>query len=282
MTAVLALVIAAVGTQLALGTMEPRWKPLSIALGATVVVLIVPRPAGQVDRAIAGAARCTRNIARPTPPPASRSTAWLEQTTAALRRQAGRGHRPPQDGSQRRQGQVRSHPRQGQGQARRRPARRPAGCGRQGGRGRGEARPGQHRKPPPQLERHLADIAQKRARSARRAGAIRIVRSRHAAQVRGRRCRPEAAVHDGIASIQAPIQDRSGQSTDAFRPWDDPFWKNFKPTKTFAEMVRFGDMKVDLQQHRRQRAAARRFEAATAAAVQRAGVAGVSRGRRRC
>jgi DNA segregation ATPase FtsK/SpoIIIE, S-DNA-T family len=49
---------------------------------------------------------------------------------------------------------------------------------------------------------------------------------------------------DGLAKIAEPIGDE-GQASHA---WDDPYWDSWKPSRTFAQAVRFGEMRIDPKQ----------------------------------
>ncbi len=53
----------------------------------------------------------------------------------------------------------------------------------------------------------------------------------------------ERRLNEGLAQVQAPIEEKDELS---FHSWDDPVWKNWMPPKTFAAMVRFGELRVDL------------------------------------
>jgi S-DNA-T family DNA segregation ATPase FtsK/SpoIIIE len=62
---------------------------------------------------------------------------------------------------------------------------------------------------------------------------------------RQRRAELEQHWADGLARIQTPI-DKDGQTAPSNLRWDDPAWKTWKPNKTFATRVRFGELHVDL------------------------------------
>ena len=60
-----------------------------------------------------------------------------------------------------------------------------------------------------------------------------------------RRAELEQHWSEGLARIQQPI-DRDGETAPANLKWADPAWTSWKPTKTYASRVRFGELHVDL------------------------------------
>lgn len=56
----------------------------------------------------------------------------------------------------------------------------------------------------------------------------------------------ERRLRDGLASIQAPVGEKSGANGQVLHEWADPFWATWVPSTKFPALVRFGDMSVDL------------------------------------
>ncbi len=52
---------------------------------------------------------------------------------------------------------------------------------------------------------------------------------------------------EGLSRITAPIEKQDG-SDGQVRPWEDPYWKTWTPSKEFPPVVRFGELKVDPKQ----------------------------------
>ena len=58
----------------------------------------------------------------------------------------------------------------------------------------------------------------------------------------------EKRLQGGLASIQAPIGETDRTHGQSFMAWEDPAWNTWTPPKKFASMVRFGRLRVDLNQ----------------------------------
>lgn len=53
---------------------------------------------------------------------------------------------------------------------------------------------------------------------------------------------------EGLAAIQEPIDRGASSGGQRFLPWEDIAWQNWSPPRTFASVVPFGQMRVDLPQ----------------------------------
>lgn len=89
-------------------------------------------------------------------------------------------------------------------------------------------------------ERHTRE---RREAAERHTAALAEAKSEYAAA----RAELEARWRDGLTQIQEPIGGRRGGESQAPIDWEAPAWQTWKPPHDFAAVVRFGEMKVNLQ-----------------------------------
>ncbi|HSW46952.1 MAG TPA: FtsK/SpoIIIE domain-containing protein, partial [Phycisphaerae bacterium] len=53
---------------------------------------------------------------------------------------------------------------------------------------------------------------------------------------------------DGLARIQAPIDENSSVGAELFPDWQSEVWNDWQPRQAFSSTIRFGEMRVDLKQ----------------------------------
>jgi DNA segregation ATPase FtsK/SpoIIIE-like protein len=58
----------------------------------------------------------------------------------------------------------------------------------------------------------------------------------------------ERRLLDGLENIQGPMGEKAGANGQAPHDWAEPYWATWTPPQKFPALVRFGEMRVDLQQ----------------------------------
>ncbi|MEZ0268458.1 MAG: FtsK/SpoIIIE domain-containing protein [Phycisphaerae bacterium] len=99
------------------------------------------------------------------------------------------------------------------------------------------------------LERHLADLKAKLAKEheqieAKHKAKVADIKQRHA----DARAALEMKWKDGLARIARPIeQTGGGREGEVVYDWSSVAWKDWTPPKRFAQLIRFGELEVDLK-----------------------------------
>jgi hypothetical protein len=98
-------------------------------------------------------------------------------------------------------------------------------------------------------ERSLAELEQGRNReleAARKHHESQLDRIQHRYE---QGCRAlEHRWNEGLARIQKPVEEGSRADVGMSYRWDDPVWQTWVPPSRFASVIRFGELRVDLEQ----------------------------------